>query len=171
MKFQYFKAGWDTTIEEAKRQYHKLVVENHPDLGGSDEALTQINLEWDYLKAHNFNVHESMSGSVYTDENQDMPDEVTQRFDKIINALIALDGVGIEICGSFIWLSGETYQWKELLKGLGFKWARKKKRWFLAPQRKGKRNNDWSMERIRARHGSLVVTEAPKRRETMLLTA
>lgn len=171
MKFQYFKAGWDTTIEEAKRQYHKLVFEHHPDRGGSEEAMKQINAEWDYLYKHNFNIHESMSGSVYTNEQQDVPDEVTQRFAKIIEALIHLEGVGIEICGSFIWLSGETYQWKELLRGLGFKWARKKKRWFLAPQTKGKRNNDWSMERIRARHGSYVVTEAPERQERALLTA
>ena len=171
MQFKYFKVDWNTPIEEAKRQYHKLVMEHHPDRGGNEEAMKQINVEWDYLYKHNFNVHESMSGSVYTDERQDVPDEVTQRFAKIISALVNLDGVGIEICGSFIWLSGDTYQWRELLKGLGFKWARKKKRWFLAPQRKGKRNNNWSMEKIRARHGSVVVTEAPERKEHALLTA
>lgn len=171
MHFKYFKAGWDTPIEEAKRQYNRLAFQYHPDRGGDEDAMKQINVEWDYLCAHNYNIHESASGSVYTDEQQDVPDEVTQRFKKIINALLELDGVGIEICGSFIWLSGETYQWKELLKGLGFKWARKKRRWYLAPTQKHKRNNDWSMERIRARHGSLVVSEAPQTDEDPLLTA
>lgn len=171
MKFKYFKAAWDTTIEEAKRQYHKLVFEHHPDRGGSNDALVQINAEWDYLKTHNFNIHESMSGSVYTDERQDVPDEVTARFEQVINELISMDGIGIEICGSFIWISGETYPWKDQLKALGFKWARRKKRWFLAPQRKGKRNNNWSMEKIRAHHGSVVVVEAPERQERALLTA
>ena len=129
MQFKYFKVDWNTPIEEAKRQYHKLALEHHPDRCGNEDAI------------------------------------------KIISALVNLDGIGIEICGSFIWLSGDTYQWKELLKGLGFKWARKKKRWFLAPQRKGKRNNNWSMEKIRARHGSVVVTEAPEVQEHALLTA
>ena len=171
MQFKYFKAVWDTPIEDVKRQYHKLVIENHPDRGGSEEAMKAINAEWDYLKTHNYNIHKAKNGSVYTDERQDAPDDVTERFAAIISALIHLEGIGIEICGSFIWVSGETYEWRTLLKGLGFKWSRKKQMWFLAPKGWKGRNNNWSMEKIRERHGSLVVTEAPKSEEMRLLTA
>lgn len=171
MDFKYFRAAWDTPIEEAKRQYHKLVMEHHPDRGGSEEAMKRVNAEWDYLQKHNYNIHQAANGAVYTDEQQDVPDEVTQRFAKIVSTLIGMEGVGIEICGSFIWLSGETYPWKEQLKELGFRWSRKKRMWYLAPSKRHHRSSDWSMDQIRARHGSLVVAEAAGEREARLLLA
>lgn len=36
MKFTYFKADHMTTIEEAKRQYHRLCLRWHPDRAGGD---------------------------------------------------------------------------------------------------------------------------------------
>ena len=159
MKFKFFHANWQTPIEDAKREYHRLVMKYHPDHGGSDEAMAQINVEWDYLYKHNYNVHRNMEGEVYTDENQDAPDDLTRKYVEIINALIKLEGVVVEICGSFIWLSGNTYEWREILKAMGFKYSRKKKMWYMAPTKRRRRSNDWSIERIRAKHGSFVVTE------------
>ena len=160
MKFEYFKVNFQTPIEDCKKQYHKLALKYHPDHGGTDEAFVQINKEWDWLQRHNYNIHRDMEGNIYTDDRQDMPDEVTEKFAALITALIRLDGVGIEICGSFIWLSGETYQWRDAIRALGFKWSRNKKMWYMAPTKRRARNNNWSMERIRAAHGSFVVTEA-----------
>lgn len=49
MKFTYFKADHMTTIEEAKRQYHRLCLRWHPDRDGGDlEAMKAVNSEWDY---------------------------------------------------------------------------------------------------------------------------
>jgi len=159
MQFKYFNATWQTPIEDAKKQYHKLVLKYHPDRGGSEEVMVQVNAEWDWLRKHNYNIHRDMEGQVYTDERQDVPDEVTDKYSALINALIRLDGVGIEICGSFIWLSGDTYRWKDALRALGFKWSRNKKMWYMSPTKRRGRNNNWSIERIRAAHGSYVVTE------------
>lgn len=159
MQFTYFKANFQTPIDECKRQYHKLVLMHHPDRGGSEEAMKRVNAEWDYLKRHNFNVKTSKQGSVYTDERQDVPDEVTERFADIIGVVIGFEGVGIEICGSFIWLSGNTYEYRDQIKALGFKWARRKRMWFLAPKEWKNRGTEWSMGRIRLVHGSQIVTE------------
>ena len=159
MKFEYFKANWQTPIEDAKKQYHKLALKYHPDRGGTDEAFTQINKEWEWLQKHNYNIHRDMEGNIYVDDNQDIPDEVTEKYATLINALIRLDGVGIEICGTFIWLSGNTYEWRKPIKALGFKYSRNKKMWYMAPTKRRARNNNWSIERIRAAHGSYRVTE------------
>lgn len=159
MKFEYFKATWRTPIEDCKEQYRELAMKHHPDRGGTFEAMCKVNEEWDWLSKHNYNIHRGMDGQIYTDERQDIPDEVTSKYAALINALIRLDGVGIEICGSFIWLSGDTYRWRGPIKALGFKYSRNKKMWYMAPSKRRGRNNNWSMDRIRMAHGSYTVTE------------
>ena len=166
MNFKYFKADHTTTIEDAKKQYKRLVLKFHPDLAAKNgisveeatKACQTINAEWDYLRKHNYNIHETKDGGTYTDWNQDMPDEVTERYADIIEQLVRMEGVLIEICGSFIWLSGNTYAHKADIKALGFRWASKKKMWFLAPQgwrKKGRR--ELGMDEIRATYGSQKV--------------
>lgn len=157
-QFRFIRADFQTPIEDVKEQYKKLVHRLHPDLGGSTEDMTQLNVEYDFCKKHNFNIHKSQTGNVYTDETQDRPTEVDERFTEIIEALLHMEGVGIEICGSFLWLDGNTYAHKAEIKALGFKWASKKKRWFLAPEgwrKKGHR--ELSMGEIRANYGSQRV--------------
>lgn len=41
MKFTYFMADHMTTIEEAKRQYHRLCLRWHPDRAGGDLEVTR----------------------------------------------------------------------------------------------------------------------------------
>ena len=169
MRFVWFKADFRTPIEEVKKQYRKLVMEHHPDRGGSEEDMKAINAEWDWFKKHNYNIHQTKDGSVYTDERQDVPDEVTERFAWLINVLIAMEGVGIEICGSFIWLSGNTKPYKEVLKALGFRWARKKRMWYIAPTSYRKRGGERTMEEIRGWYGSYTVTHGHKVKDEQLL--
>lgn len=166
MKFTYFKADYQTTIEEVKKQYKQLIFKYHPDLaeknGMSVEEATKatqtINAEFDYLKTHNYNIHETAEGSTYTDWSQDVPDDVTDRFAEIIEQLIKMEGVIIEICGKFVWLSGSTYDHKTEIKGLGFKWAGKKRMWYLAPKDwKKKSRRELTMGEIRDVYGSQVV--------------
>lgn len=171
MKFMYFKANFQTPIEDCKKQYHQLAIKYHPDRGGTEEAFVQIGKEWEWLQKHNYNIHRGLDGQIYTDEKQDVPDEVTEKYAALINALIRLDDVGIEICGTFIWLSGDTYRWRNALKALGFKWSRGKRMWYMAPTRRRARNNNWSIERIRAYHGSYVVVEGVNPSERKLLEA
>ena len=160
MRFEYFKVDFQTSIEECKRQYRKLCMRWHPDRPNGDlKAMQTVNSEWDYLQKHNYNIHEDKEGNVYTDWNQDVPDDLTMKFAAIINALIRLDGVGIEICGSFIWLDGNTYEYRKALKALGFKWASRKKKWYMAPSDYRKSTGEWSMTDIRMRYGSHVVTD------------
>lgn len=171
MQFKYFRVDYRTSIEECKKQYRKLVFQHHPDRGGDDDAMKQVNAEWEYLRKHNFNIHMTKDGSVYTDHRQTVPDEVTEHFAAIINALVKLDGIVIEICGSFIWLSGETYEYRKALKALGFKWARRKKMWYMAPPNYRKSGPEMTMNEIRMHYGSKMVTEAVEREELPALMA
>lgn len=166
--FKYFKAkrGYtmgSTPIEEYKRQYKKLILAYHPDLAAKNgltveeatKACQTINAEWDKLRKHNYNIHEDSNGGVYTDRTQQQADDVTANFKDIIEKLIHMEGLEIEICGSFLWVGGNTKPNKDELKGMGFRWASKKRRWFLAPQgwrKKGRR--ELTMNEIRDSYGS-----------------
>lgn len=154
-QLKLIKADFQTAIEDIKAQYKKLVFKLHPDMGGNEEDMKRLNVEFDFLKAHNFNVHKSQNGGVYTDQTQDTPDDVTANFKDIIDQLIHMDGLDIEICGSFLWVGGNTREHKDELKGMGFRWASKKRRWFMAPKdwrKKGRR--ELSMDEIRDSYGS-----------------
>ena len=159
MHFKFFTADFRTPIEEVKKQYHKLVLKFHPDRGGDENTMKRINAEWDYLKKHNYNIHKTKDGSTYTDDSQWSPDDLTERFVAIIEALMKLEGVGIEICGSFIWLDGNTREYKDTIKSLGFKWASRKKKWYAAPSGWKKHGREWKMDEIRGHYGSKIVVE------------
>jgi curved DNA-binding protein CbpA len=159
MRFQYFKADHTTTIEDAKKQYYKLCMRWHPDVkGGDEEAMKQVNAEWDYLRKHNYNIHQSRDGGTYTDWTQDVPDDVTEQFADIISKLVTLAGLEIEICGSWLWVGGNTREHKADLKNLGMRWASKKKMWYKAPKNwKRKSRHELTMNEIRDRFGSQMV--------------
>ena len=50
-----------------------------------------------------------------------------------------LEGLEIEIAGHWVWISGNTKEYKEALKELGFKYASKKKMWYYNPDLSWKR--------------------------------
>lgn len=159
MKFTYFKANSTTTIEDAKKQYYKLCLRWHPDRpNGDEEAMKAINAEWDYLRKHNYNIHQSKDGGTYTDWQQDAPDDVTNEFADIISQLVNMVGLEVEICGSWLWVGGNTKEHKDGLKSLGMRWAAKKRRWYKAPKNwKRKVRKALDMEEIRARYGSQTI--------------
>lgn len=151
---KYFHADWTTPIEEIKRQYRDLAIKNHPDMGGSVEAMAEINAEFEHFKRTNYNIHESAEGGVYTDERQEGPDKTTEDFVKIIEALLRMS-IDVELVGSWIWLSGDTKPHREQLKAMGFRWSGQRLRWYLAPKdRKWHRHSSEDMDGLRARYGS-----------------
>jgi hypothetical protein len=63
--------------------------------------------------------------------------------------------VTIEIIGFFIWVSGNTKPYRDILKEHKFKWHSKKLNWYLAPAWyvKMNRSKDYSMADIRTMYG------------------
>ena len=81
--------------------------------------------------------------------------QTPQEFIHIINTLIRLNGLEVEICGSWIWVSGNTKEHKEVLKQLGFKFAYKKKAWYYHKDKfRKKSHEELTMDDIRDMFGS-----------------
>ena len=146
------------TIENLKRMYRHFVMILHPDCGGSNEAMAELNKEYEYWLHKVGNIHESTKADgpeTYTVDG----DIVDDGFRDIINAIAGLLRKGIliaELCGSWIWISGDSRPYKETLKALGFKWSGNKKMWYWHnPNEKRKfYKKAKTIEEIRAYYGS-----------------
>ena len=142
-----------STLEELKAMYKKLAMKNHPDLGGSTETMQEINTEYETLFARLKNVHRNASGEQYTAANDN--GETAADFVEIIDKLIKLPGIIVELCGSWLWVTGETRAVKEELKEIGFRWSSSKKAWYYHEGSYMKRGGKTcSMEEIRDMYGS-----------------
>ena len=138
------------TLEDLKKAYKKLATKNHPDCGGSEDAMKAINAEYDEVFKRVKDVHVNKDGKTYTKENNETP----EMFRDIVEALLRMQAVNIEIIGCFIWVSGNTKPYKDELKSLGFKWHSSKGCWYKAPEgyRKFGKSN-YSMDTIRSMYG------------------
>lgn len=146
------------TLEELRKEYKRLVKKYHPDNGGDSETIKEINVEYEKM----FKILENGSENK-KDFNIDLDEAIRAAINKIINL-----NVNIEICGTWIWVSGNTYNVKEELKEAGFKWCSNKKMWswhFGIYVKKGNKKTD--MASIRYKYGSQVIKEE---KENMKLT-
>ena len=140
-----------TTLEELKKEYKKLCMAHHPDLGGNTADMQEINSEYETLFEKLKNVHKNSQGEAYTKETEETPEQ----FKEIINTLIHLNGIEIEICGSWIWLTGNTKEHKEILKNLKFRYSSKKKAWYYHSEPyKKKSKRELTLDEIRDMFGS-----------------
>ena len=150
---RYFKDC--KTAEELKKAYRTWAKKLHPDLGGNAEEFKVMQAEyermWELLK----NVHKTAEGETYTKETTETP----QEFINIINTLVKLNGVHVELCGSWIWCSGNTQPYKDTLKSLKFRWAHKKRAWYYHSEPYRKRSHrELTLDEIRDMFGSQSYT-------------
>lgn len=145
------------TLEELKTMYKRLALANHPDQGGSTEAMQQINAEYTDLFTALKNTHRSAEGEKYT--AHESTDETAAEFIDIISKLVRLPGIIIELCGSWLWITGETRAVKDELKEIGFRWSKNKTAWYYHRgeyYKKGK--SEMSLDDIRIKYGSTQYT-------------
>jgi len=140
-------------INEAKKVYKELAKKLHPDVGGSNEVFKLLNEVYNNILEHGLNF--------INDGEFDL------ELEKIISKILHFENIIIEVIGTWIWLSGDTKNIKEILKGLNFKWASKKKMWYYG-EMKGKSPQQKSMEDIKAKYGCQEVkTKQRKKLQTM----
>lgn len=167
---KYFKDI--NTLEELRKQYKELLKKFHPDnANGSTEACQEINAEYDRLFKVLKDRHESKSAD--SKENNAKTDFNNMKYDftedqklrEVLQRIITFEGINIEIVGCWIWVDGNTYDYKDALKEIGFKWAREKKKWYFHTEAFRKRSKKkLSMDDIRNYYGSTEVeTDGTKR--------
>lgn len=140
------------TLDELKAEYRRLARANHPDMGGDTATMQDIN-----------NAYEQAFEALKNKHNAEADDyhkttETADEFIAIINALLKLEGLEIELCGSWLWIGGNTREHKDALKAAGCRWSANKKLWYWHHPEAGR---SWSkgratMSDIRDKYGSQV---------------
>ena len=146
------------SAEDVKKAYRRACMKYHPDRNPSGEHMMKlINAAYDALRDQ-------------ADELCVEGEEASPYADILNQALNAIMGLPleIEICGAWIWLSGDTRPHKELLKQNGFRWAPKKERWFYRPEDyRSASRGQWSMEKIREKYGSQAVNSREQNKQSL----
>jgi len=147
------------TAEELKAAYRKACKRWHPDNGGNAEVFKQVQemyaRRWERVK----DVHVNKDGETYTKETT----ETAAEFMSIINELVKMPGVDIELCGSWIWCTGNTKPHRAKFRELKFGWSSNKCAWYFhrEPYRKRGRRR-LSLDEIRGLYGSeRIQRDAP----------
>lgn len=134
--------------EDTKKAYRKAAMQYHPDRNPAGaEMMKIINEAFDTLKDFIGDIAQSE-----IETTEDYPEAVNAA----LNAIIGLEGLEIEICGAWVWVSGNTYARKADLKAANFKFAPKKRLWYFRPEDwKSRSRNTLSMDDIRDKYGSM----------------
>lgn len=81
-----------------------------------------------------------------------------ERLRVILNKIINFSDITINIVGSWIWLEGDTYPYKDQLKEMGFTWSRQRKMWYWHNgEYRKKGNKNLSFSDIENKYGSTKV--------------
>lgn len=149
------------SLETLRKQYKELLKQYHPDnANGSTEATQEINAEYETLFKQLKNRHESKQ----TDNNTNDYNNIKYNFEEdkvlreVLQKIIHFSDITIEVIGSWLWVSGNTYQHKDELKEIGFKYAPQKKQWYFHTESfRKKSRRKLSMDDIRNYYGSTEV--------------
>jgi len=150
---QYFTSNM--TADAVKARYRDLAKTYHPDLNPAtkDECtriMADINSEYEIAVKL---AYRAESGDKYSVSVENAIVDLAP----IISEIVVLEGIEIEVCGSWIWVGGDTKPVRHVLMDLGFKFSGPKVKWYYASGIKGKRRGHYNMDQIRAKYGSEKV--------------
>lgn len=144
----YFKGI--KTLLVLKMKYRELCKLHHPDLGGNLEIMKMVNVQ--YERALKW---------VHDDKGERLNDEainIEKDLMTVINKIVALKGIVIEVTGRWVWVTGETKQYSNYFKTLGFWWASKKLAWYWRPKdAKVWNRHPYTLEAIRSKYGTINI--------------
>lgn len=132
MKFDFFM-GVDT-LAELKALFKKLASKHHPDRGGDTAIMQEINAQYDVKMK---SIIDGAGDEDYRDTNKTEGfysfweskaehTEVEIKLKKAIDSILHLEGLIIEIIGVWVYVRGDTKQYKDILKENGFVFRSKK---------------------------------------------
>ena len=137
-------------MKELKKAYKSWAMKLHPDLGGSEEDFKAMSAEYE-------KVFQMIKAGIKerTHSTAINLNDVDDGYREVINALLSLDGVEVELCGEWLWITTPNREYNDTFKNVGCHWARNKKKWYWKPAwMRSRSRREHSMDEIRDKYGS-----------------
>lgn len=160
MNTKYFKNVG--TLEELRKQYKTLLKKHHPDCGGSEETTKEIIAEYEALfkKLEASDRYDKTNAEQTKAHNTKYSATVDAELRAAVERIIRFEGLKIEVVGCWVYVTGNTYSYKDIFPTLKYWYAPGKKCWYWGGSddykpTKGYRGH--SMQRNRAKYGSETI--------------
>lgn len=156
---QFFDLSKIKNLDDLKKEYRRLSMKLHPDReGGNQASFVLMNEEYNqlmnsWMKSQNFTASEI--------KNEIEIDEI---YKQLVIALMDYEDIKIEIIGSWIWVSGNTYFIRDILKANKFMFAPQKKMWYInVLGTKTKKGKEMDIDKIRNKYGTIEIKPTGKK--------
>jgi hypothetical protein len=136
-----------TTSNEVEHRYQELseVFKNQ------EEMIHVIDEEYSIIRS----ILDVPKPVEVAKENATTVSDIIQILQKKVNP----EGLHLQICGSWLWLSGKTFRVKDTLKELGFRYSKDKLSWYWRGEDQRSGNFEpVPFELIKEKYGSKEVT-------------
>lgn len=141
-----------TTPESIKIRYRKLAMQHHPDRGGNNDVMREINVEYQKALKSCDGQTNSDNGKTHTYRYDESVEQAIM--DKIQELLtLNMESVDIALIGVWIWITGNTKPFKDSLKGLGCRWHSKRKCWYFQNGTKRRSYSKAGLDEIAEKYG------------------
>lgn len=156
------------TKQDLRKRYRELCKQYHPDVNPHTDGseMKEINSEYDEL------IKVMPSGktpeSKADNPQESNPDNATDIYRVIIEKIISIPDIKIEIIGSWLWVSGNTYEYREIFKSFGMRYSKGKKAWYYSNENTGyHRGYHKNLDEIRNKYGSEVFNNTSTRNKSL----
>ena len=141
---------------EVKTIYLKLVKLYHPDHNVTDTTviMSQINNFFEEC-LQNLSGATLINNSTKQTYTYQPHSQAAQQFQDILLKLFKFPNIAIELCGSWLWITGDTFSYRKELKSIGCRYSGKKRAWSWHVGSYRKRNKKtFTLPGIRELYGS-----------------
>ena len=167
IKMNYFQNCH--TQEEAKAEYRRLALIHHPDREGGDlRTMQEINSQYAAFIANTAKTSEYKRQAAAHAEGKKTAadyhnmDDIAEELRLKIEAALNIPGINVELCGLWVWLTGETKAHREEIKAIGgFHYAPEKMAWYYPAVPSFNRQRR-TMDEIRSMHGSQAFSRTSR---------
>ena len=142
------------TMQELRVKYRELCKQYHPDVNHNTDGseMKEINAEYDELIK--FMPAEKTPESKADNPQESNTENAPDIYRVIIEKIISIPDIQIEIIGTWLWVSGKTYEYRDIFKSFGMRYSKTKKAWYYSGDTGYHRGYHKSLDEIRDKYGS-----------------
>jgi hypothetical protein len=144
------------SIESLRAEYRKNCLKLHPDKGGTAEIFADMQNEYERL----IKLAAATEAGTACKENRKAryTYETEKELMSAMEYFLNIYGITVELCGCWLWITGDTFPVHEKIKEYGAKYSKNKGAWYWsADMGTGKHRGRYSWNKIRAKYGSVIL--------------